>query len=175
MSELFIREATPDDAAAICAIYNPYIEYTTISFEEKPVAVSEMAERIAHTQAQGLPWLVAEAGGDMLGYAYATRWRVRPAYRHAVESSIYMRQATVGQGVGKLLYRELIRRLAVLGLHTVIGGVAQPNPASDGLHRALGFKQVAQFEQVGRKFGRWLDVAYWQLPLTRDLAEASCN
>lgn len=175
MSELFIREATPDDAAAICAIYNPYIEYTTISFEEKPVAVSEMAERIANTQAQGLPWLVAEAGGDMLGYAYATRWRVRPAYRHAVESSIYMRQATVGQGVGKLLYRELIRRLAVLGLHTVIGGVAQPNPASDGLHRALGFKQVAQFEQVGRKFGRWLDVAYWQLPLTRDLAEASCN
>ncbi len=134
-----------------------------------------MAERIANTQAQGLPWLVAEAGGDMLGYAYATRWRVRPAYRHAVESSIYMRQATVGQGVGKLLYRELIRRLAVLGLHTVIGGVAQPNPASDGLHRALGFKQVAQFEQVGRKFGRWLDVAYWQLPLTRDLAEASCN
>lgn len=175
MSELLIREATPDDAAAICAIYNPYIEYTTISFEEKPVAVSEMAERIANTQAQGLPWLVAEAGGDMLGYAYATRWRVRPAYRHAVESSIYMRQATVGQGVGKLLYRELIRRLAVLGLHTVIGGVAQPNPASDGLHRALGFKQVAQFEQVGRKFGRWLDVAYWQLPLTRDLAEASCN
>ncbi len=175
MSELLIREATPDDAAAICAIYNPYIEYTTISFEEKPVAVSEMAERIASTQAQGLPWLVAEAGGDMLGYAYATRWRVRPAYRHAVESSIYMRQATVGQGVGKLLYRELIRRLAVLGLHTVIGGVAQPNPASDGLHRALGFKQVAQFEQVGRKFGRWLDVAYWQLPLTRDLAEASCN
>ena len=173
MSELCIREATPDDAAAICAIYNPYIEYTTISFEEKPVAVSDMAERIASSQAQGLPWLVAEASGDMLGYAYATRWRARPAYRHAVESSIYMRQATVGQGVGKLLYRELIRRLAVLGLHTVIGGVAQPNPASDGLHRALGFRQVAHFEQVGRKFGRWLDVAYWQLPLTRDLVEAS--
>jgi phosphinothricin acetyltransferase len=173
MSELLIREATPDDAAAICAIYNPYIEYTTISFEEKPVAVSDMAERIASSQAQGLPWLVAEASGDMLGYAYATHWRTRPAYRHAVESSIYMRQATVGQGVGKLLYRELIRRLAVLGLHTVIGGVAQPNPASDGLHRALGFRQVAHFEQVGRKFGRWLDVAYWQLPLTRDLVEAS--
>ena len=173
MSELCIREATPDDAAAICAIYNPYIEYTTISFEEKPVAVSDMAERIASCQAQGLPWLVAEASGDMLGYAYATHWRTRPAYRHAVESSIYMRQATVGQGVGKLLYRELIRRLAVLGLHTVIGGVAQPNPASDGLHRALGFRQVAHFEQVGRKFGRWLDVAYWQLPLTRDLVEAS--
>lgn len=173
MSELCIREATPDDAAAICAIYNPYIEYTTISFEEKPVAVSDMAERIASSQAQGLPWLVAEASGDMLGYAYATHWRARPAYRHAVESSIYMRQATVGQGVGKLLYRELIRRLAVLGLHTVIGGVAQPNPASDGLHRALGFRQVAHFEQVGRKFGRWLDVAYWQLPLTRDLVEAS--
>lgn len=173
MSELCIREATPDDAAAICAIYNPYIEYTTISFEEKPVAVSDMAERIASSQAQGLPWLVAEASGDMLGYAYATRWRARPAYRHAVESSIYMRQATVGQGVGKLLYRELIRRLAMLGLHTVIGGVAQPNPASDGLHRALGFRQVAHFEQVGRKFGRWLDVAYWQLPLTRDLVEAS--
>ncbi|MFC3533009.1 arsinothricin resistance N-acetyltransferase ArsN1 family B [Vogesella facilis] len=166
MSELIIREATPHDAAAICDIYNPYIEYTTISFEEKPVSVSDMAERIASVQAQGLPWLVAETeDGDMFGYAYASRWRARSAYRHAVEASIYLRQATVGQGLGKLLYRELLQRLGALGLHTVIGGVAQPNPASDALHRALGFKQVANFEQVGRKFGRWLDVAYWQLAL----------
>ncbi|MFC3625896.1 arsinothricin resistance N-acetyltransferase ArsN1 family B [Vogesella amnigena] len=167
MSELIIREATPVDAAAICAIYNPYIEYTTISFEEKPVSVADMAERIASTQAQGLPWLVAEAeDGELFGYAYASRWRARPAYRHSVEASIYLRQATVGQGLGKLLYRELLQRLTALGLRTVIGGVAQPNPASDALHRALGFKQVANFEQVGRKFGRWLDVAYWQLSLT---------
>ena len=167
MSELIIREATPHDAAAICAIYNPYIEYTTISFEEQPVSVAEMAERIAGTQAQGLPWLVAEAeDGELFGYAYASRWRVRPAYRHSVEASIYLRQATVGQGLGKLLYRELLQRLTALGLRTVIGGVAQPNPASDALHRALGFKQVASFEQVGRKFGRWLDVAYWQRSLT---------
>ena len=164
MSALIIREATPDDAAAICAIYNPYIEYSTISFEELPVSVGDMAERIAGTQAQGLPWLVAHAeDGELFGYAYASRWRTRPAYRHAVEASIYLRQATVGQGLGKLLYRELLQRLAAQGLRTVIGGVAQPNPASDALHRALGFKQVALFEQVGRKFGRWLDVAYWQL------------
>lgn len=166
MSELIIREATPADAAAICGIYNPYIEYTTISFEEQPVSVADMAERIAGTQAQGLPWLVAETeDGELFGYAYASRWRARPAYRHAVESSVYLRQATVGQGLGKLLYRELLQRLTALGLRTVIGGVAQPNPASDALHRALGFKQVALFEQVGRKFGRWLDVAYWQLSL----------
>ncbi|KMJ52298.1 phosphinothricin acetyltransferase [Vogesella sp. EB] len=159
-----VREATPDDAAAICAIYNPYIEYSTISFEEQPVSVGDMAERIAGTQAQGLPWLVAHAeDGELFGYAYASRWRTRPAYRHAMEASIYLRQATVGQGLGKLLYRELLQRLAAQGLRTVIGGVAQPNPASDALHRALGFKQVALFEQVGRKFGRWLDVAYWQL------------
>ncbi|WP_202902791.1 arsinothricin resistance N-acetyltransferase ArsN1 family B [Vogesella sp. EB] len=164
MSELIVREATPDDAAAICAIYNPYIEYSTISFEEQPVSVGDMAERIAGTQAQGLPWLVAHAeDGELFGYAYASRWRTRPAYRHAMEASIYLRQATVGQGLGKLLYRELLQRLAAQGLRTVIGGVAQPNPASDALHRALGFKQVALFEQVGRKFGRWLDVAYWQL------------
>jgi len=164
MSELIIREATPDDAAAICAIYNPYIEYSTISFEEQPVSVGDMAERIAGTQAQGLPWLVAETeDGELFGYAYASRWRTRPAYRHAVEASIYLRQATVGQGLGKLLYRELLQRLAAQGLRTVIDGVAQPNPASDALHRALGFKQVAHFEQVGRKFSRWLDVAYWQL------------
>lgn len=166
MSELIIREATPHDAAAICDIYNPYIEYTTISFEEQPVSVTEMAERIAGTQAQGLPWLVAEAeDGELFGYAYASRWRARPAYRHSVEASIYLRQATVGQGLGKLLYRERLQRLTDLGLRTVIGGVAQPNPASNALHRALGFKQVASFEQVGRKFGRWLDVAYWQLAL----------
>lgn len=167
MSELIIREATPADAAAICDIYNPYIEYTTISFEEQPVSVADMAERIASTQAQGLPWLVAEAeDGELFGYAYASRWRARPAYRHSAEASIYLRQATVGQGLGKLLYRELLQRLTALGLRTVIGGVAQPNPASDALHRALGFKQVALFEQVGRKFGCWLDVAYWQLSLT---------
>ncbi|GGX90355.1 hypothetical protein GCM10011290_17580 [Vogesella alkaliphila] len=131
------------------------------------MSVADMAERIAATQAQGLPWLVAEAeDGELFGYAYASRWRVRPAYRHSVEASIYLRQATVGQGLGKLLYRELLQRLTALGLRTVIGGVAQPNPASDALHRALGFKQVALFEQVGRKFGRWLDVAYWQLSLT---------
>ncbi len=166
MSELIIREATPTDAAAICDIYNPYIEYTTISFEEQPISVTEMAERIAGTQAQGLPWLVAQAeDGELFGYAYANRWRVRPAYRHSVEASIYLRQATVGRGLGKQLYRELLQRLSALGLRTVIGGVAQPNPASDALHCALGFKQVASFEQVGRKFGRWLDVAYWQLAL----------
>ncbi|WP_174873092.1 arsinothricin resistance N-acetyltransferase ArsN1 family B [Vogesella oryzae] len=175
MSELIIREASPADADAICAIYNPYIEYTTVSFEEQPVSAASMVERIAKVQVLGLPWLVAETeDGELIGYAYATRWRERSAYRYAVESSIYLRQAAVGQGLGKLLYRELLARLGSMNIHTVISGVAQPNDASNRLHEAFNFSKVAHYQQVGRKFGRWLDMVYWQLLLNTP-QEAACN
>lgn len=160
-----VRPALPADAAAICAIYNYYVATTTITFEEDPVAEPDMAQRIADVEAAGLPWLVAEAGGKVVGYAYATKWRARPAYRHSVESTVYVDAACVGQGVGRALYAALLDELRGRGLHVVIGGIALPNAGSVGLHEALGFRKVARFSEVGMKFGRWIDVGYWQLNL----------
>jgi len=160
-----IRAALPSDAPAICAIYNPYVATTTISFEEETVSDADMAQRIADVDAAGLPWLVAEADGKVVGYAYATKWRVRPAYRHSVESTVYVDPAYVGQGVGRALYAALLDELRRRGLRVVIGGIALPNAGSVGLHEALGFRKVAHFAEVGMKFGRWIDVGYWQLNL----------
>jgi phosphinothricin acetyltransferase len=165
MQPIPIRPATTDDAAAICAIYNPYIAGTTISFEEEAVGVADMAQRIADVQAANLPWLVAHVDGCLLGYAYATKWRTRPAYRTSVESSIYLDPQAAGRGVGTALYRSLLDELRRREVHMVIGGIAQPNERSVALHERLGFRKVAHFSEVGRKFGRWIDVAYWELRL----------
>jgi L-amino acid N-acyltransferase YncA len=165
MTTTHIRPAAPFDAARICAIYNHYVTTTTVSFEEAPVGEQEMAQRIADVGAAGLPWLVLEVDGELAGYAYATKWRVRPAYRHAVESSIYLDGAYAGRGFGRLLYGALLDALRARELHVVIGGIAQPNDASAALHEALGFRKVAHFSEVGKKFGRWIDVAYWERKL----------
>lgn len=159
---MHLRDAIPDDAPAIAAIYNPYITDTTISFEEEPVHDAEMARRVAEVQAAGLPWLVAEADGAVIGYAYATKWRVRHAYRHSVESSVYLAPAAARRGVGTALYEALLERLRAGGYHLVIGGIALPNAASVALHEKMGYEKAAHFKEVGYKFGRWLDVGYWQ-------------
>lgn len=159
-----IRPATAADAAAICAIYNHYVAHTTISFETDTVAAPAMAQRIAEVQAQ-FPWLVYEEQGRLLGYAYASKWKPRAAYRHSVESSVYLHPEAGGRGIGKLLYARLFEQLKPLGVHLVIGGIAQPNPASVALHERLGFVKVGQFNEVGYKLGRWVDVGYWQLKL----------
>ena len=160
-----IRPATALDATRICAIYNHYVAGTTISFEEAPVCASDMAGRIADVAQGGLPWLVLEVEGDVAGYAYATKWRARPAYRHAVETSIYLDPALAGRGHVRRLYARLLDELRARGLHTAIGGIAQPNERSVALHECLGFRKVAHFSEVGFKFERWIDVGYWQLRL----------
>ena len=159
-----IRPASPSDAAAVAAIYNHYVAKTTISFEEEDVTVAEMAQRIADVGAK-LPWLVFEQDGAVLGYAYATPWRVRSAYRFSVESTVYVAPGHGGKGIGSALYRSLIGALREGGLQVVIGGIAQPNPASVALHESLGFEKVAHFRRVGRKFEQWIDVGYWELQL----------
>ncbi len=160
-----IRQATEADAERICTIYNHYIATTTISFEEDPVMAADMAKRIADVGAAGLPWLVMEEGGAVIGYAYATKWRVRAAYRFAVETSIYLDAQHAGKGAGSALYEALLLELRQRDLHLAIGGIAQPNEASVRLHERLGFIKVAHFSEVGLKFGRWIDVGYWQLKL----------
>lgn len=163
MTELTIRSALESDAVAIATIYNYYVENTVITFEEEPVSAPAQATRIREVQAQDLPWLVAERAGEVVGYTYAGRWKPRSAYRHSVESTIYLKHGCEGCGIGKSLYTELLAVLKRSGAHVVIGGAAMPNAASVALHEKLGFDRVADFRQVGFKQGRWVDVAYWQL------------
>ncbi|MEN3274781.1 MAG: hypothetical protein V7631_571 [Massilia sp.] len=160
-----IRPAIAEDAEAICTIYNRYVTGTTISFEEEPVLPAEMGQRIADVQSAGLPWLVMLENDKPIGYAYATKWRVRPAYRTSVETSVYLDLNHRGSGAGTLLYVALLDELRRCGLHLAIAGIAQPNEASVRLHEKLGFIKVAHFSEVGRKFGQWIDVGYWQLKL----------
>jgi L-amino acid N-acyltransferase YncA len=160
-----LRDATPGDAAAIAAIYNYFVINTTISFEEEGVSAEAIAQRIAGVQQAGLPWLVAVVDGEIAAYAYATPWRVRPAYRFSVESSVYVARDKARRGLGRALYDVLLARLREADIHLVIGGIALPNDASVALHEAMGYKKSAHFSEVGRKFERWVDVGYWQLRL----------
>jgi len=157
-----IRTVEVSDAQAIASIYNHYVANTTISFEEQPVSAEQMAERILEVRAASLPWLVTEEAGKVLGYAYAGKWKARSAYRFSVETSVYLQNGVAGQGFGSQLYEVLFRALQDRGVHVAIGGIALPNEASISLHEKFGMKKVAHFEQVGFKFGKWLDVGYWQ-------------
>lgn len=157
-----VRAAGAGDAAAIAAIYNHFVLHSAISFEEEAVSADNMAQRIDDVQRASLPWLVAERDGALLGYAYATKWRVRHAYRFSVETSVYLAPDAAGHGTGSMLYAALLEQLRQAGCHLVIGGIALPNPASIALHEKFGFEKVAHFKEVGFKFGAWRDVGYWQ-------------
>ncbi|HLH02178.1 MAG TPA: arsinothricin resistance N-acetyltransferase ArsN1 family B [Bryobacteraceae bacterium] len=157
-----IRPAAPADAPLFTAIYNHYVTQTVITFEEEPVSADEMAKCMAEVQQAGLPWLVVETAGQLAGYAYATPWRTRSAYRFSVEITIYLTSSQTGAGLGSLLLSELRSGLRERGIHAAIGGIALPNEPSIRLHEKLGFRKVAEFPQVGFKFGRWIDVGYWQ-------------
>ena len=160
-----IRPATLDDAAAIAAVYNPYILETVISFEEAPVSVEDMAGRMAAVLDAGLPWLVHEDESRITGYCYASTWNQRAAYRQTVETSIYLAEGQTGQGLGRRLMDALLTIVRDLGMHAVIAGVALPNPASVALHERLGYVKAAHYRETGYKFGRWIDVGYWELLL----------
>ncbi len=158
-----VRAIRDDDVEAVCGIYNHYIQHTFVTFEEVLLKPEEMGARIHGLIDKGLPWLVVEEAGEVLGYAYAGPWHTRAAYRHSVESSVYLAHTATGRGLGKQLYEALLAKLRETDVHTVIGGVALPNPASVALHEKLGFMKAAHYKEVGRKMGQWIDVAYWQL------------
>ena len=160
-----IRDVKLSDAEAIAKIYNPYILNTVITFEETPVTSEDIKTRIENVGKLGLPYLVMEENEQLIGYAYAGTWRTRAAYKHTVETSVYLQQGLTGKGLGTTLYKALIDRLKSLDIHVALGGITLPNPVSVGLHEKLGFKKVAHFNEVGYKFGRWLDVGFWQLNL----------
>lgn len=159
-----IQPATSDEAAKLAAIYNHYITHTHVSFETAPVAATDMAGRMEKVVAQGLPWLIAhDAGGNTLGYAYATQWKARHAYRFTAESTVYVAPEYIGKGIGRKLYASMLQAMRACSVHSVIGVIALPNDASIHLHEHLGFRKAAHFTQVGYKLERWIDVGYWQL------------
>ena len=157
-----IRDATTQDAQGIADIYNHYIANSIITFEEEAVSKEEMAQRVEETFADKLPYLVLEKDGQILGYAYSSKWKGRCAYRYSVEVTVYLSPDAGGKGYGSQLYDELFARLAELGFHIAIAGISLPNQASIALHEKFGMKKVAHFEEVGFKFGNWVDVGYWQ-------------
>lgn len=159
-----LRVATPADAGAVCAIYDRYIAASVVTFEEQPVGQAAMAERIGEVLA-GLPWLIAESEGRVVGYAYARQWHARSAYRRSVETTIYLAPAATGRGIGTRLYGALLEDLRARGLHCAIGVIALPNPGSVALHEKLGFAKAGVLREVGFKLGRWVDVGHWQLLL----------
>jgi L-amino acid N-acyltransferase YncA len=165
MTNVMVRSAAAADAEAIARIYNYYIQNTVITFEEESVSAQVMTARVAEVQGLSLPWLVAEVDKAIVGYAYASKWKGRSAYRYSVETTIYLEHGCEGRGIGMVLYSALLPILRERGSHVAIGGAAVPNEASAALHEKLGFEYVGTFRQVGFKHGRWVDVAYWQLVL----------
>lgn len=159
-----IRPASPLDAPAIADIYNPFIRDTTITFEQDPVSAAEMATRITKVTAD-FPWLVWEEEGAVIGYAYASTWRTRHAYRFAVETTIYLAPGQQGGGGGAMLYRALLTELRQRGFHSALGCLALPNDPSIRLHEKLGFQKVGHMTEAGWKFGAWVDVGFWELLL----------
>ncbi len=166
MSDIVLRDAVDGDLPAIQAIYAHHVMHGLGSFEEVPPSLEEMTRRFRELREKGLPYLVATRGPKLLGYAYAGVFRPRSAYRYACEDSIYVAQDAVGQGVGKLMLAELIRRCTALGFRQMVAVIGDSaNHGSIGVHRALGFAHAGNLESVGFKFGRWVDSVFMQLPL----------
>jgi len=166
MPEPEIRDADPArDGAACAAIYAPHVEGSAVSFEERAPAAAEMAARIERCGA-GHAWLVAEREGEVVGYAYATAFNERPAYRWSASVSVYVAAGARGQGVGRALYEALFERLRERGFRMACAGITLPNAASVGLHQRLGFELVGVNREIGWKDGAWCDVGWYQLELT---------
>jgi len=163
---LLLRPSTPADLAAVRDIYAHAVTQGTGTFELEVPDPAEMARRRDDVLTKGLPWLVAEQDGQVLGYAYANHFRPRPAYRFSVEDSIYLHPEAQGRGVGRVLLAELVARCQAAGARQMLAVIGDSaNQGSIGLHRALGFEPCGSLQSVGWKFGRWLDVVLMQRAL----------
>lgn len=164
-----IRAVCLDDAQQLVDIYNHYVANTAISFEEIEISSEEMQSRIQQALTNDDIWLVQEQCLDgqlqILGYAYTTQWKSREAYRFSYEVTIYLAPMAQGKGIGTSLYQALLEAIAKRPVKTLLAIIALPNEASIALHEKIGMTKVAHFEQVGFKFGKWVDVGYWQMTL----------
>ncbi len=157
-----IRQANKQDSPQIAEIYNYYITSTHHTFETEPLEASEMEARIEEVKGQ-YPFLVAEEEDEILGYAFAAQFRLREAYEHSAEVSIYVKNDAKQKGIGTRLYDQLFQELSHTLTHAIVAGIALPNDASIAFHEKLGFRKVAHFREVGYKLGRWIDVGYWEM------------
>lgn len=165
-SAAIVRDAREGDVAAIQAIYAHHVLHGLATFEEVPPSIEELRGRLARAVAQGLPYLVAELGGRVVGYCYATSYRPRPAYRYTIEDSIYIADGLGGRGIGAALLGALITRCEAgpwRQMIAIIGGSG--NAASIALHRRLGFQRIGTLPAVGFKLGRWVDSVVMQRAL----------
>ncbi|MEM9338751.1 MAG: N-acetyltransferase family protein [Bacteroidota bacterium] len=157
-----VRPVNVHDIEKILTIYSYYVKNSHATFE---LVVPTLKDFTAKISTADYKWLVYEEDSEVLGYAYATRWKMRAAYDKTVETSIYLDNTHHGKGIGKKLYQSLIEELTALKMHAIIGGISLPNEPSIALHEKLGFEKIGAFKEVGYKFDRWIDVGYWQLIL----------
>ena len=146
-------------------IYNYYIEETIITFEYDRVSENDIRQRIEKIQKKGFPYFVYEKEGEIIGYAYLNNWRERAAYDITLETSVYLDHNLIGSGIGSILYQELIDRARKIDIHSLIGVVSLPNEQSQKLHRKFNFDLIGNFRESGVKFGKLIDVEFWQLIL----------
>lgn len=160
-----IRPAQLQDAGNIAEIYNYYIKNTVITFEEELVSRSDMEERMQKVWKKKLPFIVVEDNCTIIGFAYLGTWRERSAFDITAETSIYLHKDHLGNGLGSKLYKELIARSLETDLHSLVSAISLPNDISRAIHQKLGFKPIGNFERTGLKFGKLIDVEFWQLDL----------
>lgn len=159
---MIVRKVKIECAAQIAEIYNFYVENTHHSFEVEPVSFEEMRQRVADFSAT-YPYLVAEENEEILGYAYASCYKPRSAYRKSAEVSVYIKNDLKQTGIGTKLYEKLFEELSKMDVHAIIAGISLPNDASVRLHEKFGMEKVAHFREVGFKLNKWIDVGYWEL------------
>lgn len=159
-----IRPLHINDTKALLDIYNYYVLHTTVTFDIEALSI-EAFEIKVNTINENYPFIVFEEDNEILGFAYGSRFRPKPAYDYVAESTVYVKHTEHGKGIGSILYKELIARLKQTKLHTVLGVLTIPNEASIKLHEKLGFEQVGYLKEVGLKFGEWQNVGIWQLKL----------
>ena len=159
-----IRSVHIDDASALLDIYNYYVLNTTVNFDIDALSLETFTDKINHIVSE-YPYIVYEENNEILGFAYGSRFRPRPAYNYTAESTVYVKHTAHGKQIGSKLYAELIRLLKETDLHTVLGVLTVPNDASINLHEKFGFEKVAHLKEVGLKFGEWQNIGIWQLKL----------
>jgi L-amino acid N-acyltransferase YncA len=165
--ETVIRLAAPGDLDAVTAIFSYYVTSSVVTFEVTPPTAGHWRRTLGDLAARGLPFLVCECGGEVAGYAYAAPWRAKPAYRHTVETTIYVAPGRIGRGLGRQLLRALQQQCALAGAEQMIAVIADSgDPASAALHHACGFTDAGRLRSVGRKHGRLLDTLLMQHDLT---------
>ena len=166
--EYALRRAEPQDLPQVLAIYNHYVANSTVTFDEHPLALSDLRSKFDQVRGLGFPFLVAESpGGQVLGYAYVFPWKLRAAYRFTVESSIYLGPAATGKGLGRVLMAELLDQCRQAGIREIVAVIAdQGAEASVALHHGFGFTEIGRLGRVGYKFDRWLGTILMQKSLT---------